>query len=165
VQGHVQLGLVGRKGDSPHLDYRHLGCDRLALIVPGGHAWAIRRSITLEELATVPLILREPGSGSRWCLEQALASAGKSLGDLSIALELGSNEAIKEAVLRGLGLTVLSTHAVQKEIQSDTFRALEVSGLPLEREMYAVWDRRRALTIPAHLFLNLLEPCREPGDR
>jgi DNA-binding transcriptional LysR family regulator len=164
VQGQAQLGLVGRKGESPHLDYRRLGCDTLALIVPAGHTWASHRSVTLEEMATQPLILREAGSGSRWCLEQALARAGKSLREMSIAFELGSNEAIKEAVLRGLGVTVLSTHAVQKEIQSDTLRALEVSGLPLQREMYAVWDRRRALTIPAHLFLDLLEPCGEPGD-
>ncbi len=162
-QGRAHLGLVGRRGDSPHLDYRRLGCDTLKLIIPASHPWGGRERVTLAELASQPLVLREAGSGSRWCLEQALERAGKSLADLRVGLELGSNEAIKEAVLRGLGLTVMSTHAVQKEAEAGTLRALEVAGLPLEREMFAVWDRRRALPIPARLFLDLLGPCPEAG--
>ena len=158
-QGQAHLGLVGGKGDSPHLDYRCLGCDELALIVPPGHAWRRRRRVSLEELAGQPLILREAGSGSRGCLEQALARAGKSLRDLRVVLELGSNEAIKEAVLQGLGLAVLSTRAVEREVRVGELRALAVAGLPLSREMYVVWDRRRALPTPARLFLDLLGPC------
>jgi DNA-binding transcriptional LysR family regulator len=163
-QGEVHLGLVGRKGDSPHLDYRCLACDTLALVVPSGHPWARRESVSLEELGSCPLVLREAGSGSRWCLEQALARAGKSLRDLHVAVELGSNEAIKEAVLRGLGLAVLSTQAVGREVQAGKLHVLEVAGLVLRREMFAVWDRRRALPIPARLFLDLLEPCQGAGQ-
>jgi DNA-binding transcriptional LysR family regulator len=164
-QGRAHLGLVGRKGDSPHLDYRCLGCDTLALIVPAGHPWRRRKRVSVEELGSQPLILREVGSGSRWCLEQALAGANKSLRDLRVALELGSNEAIKEAVLRGLGVAVLSTHVVQKEVRTRQLHALQVTGLPLEREMFVVWDRRRVLPIPARLFLDLLEPCSGAGQR
>ena len=98
------------------------------------------------------------GSGSRWCLEQALAAAGKSLKDLQVVLELGSNEAIKDAVQRGVGLAVLSTHAIQKELQAGQLHALPVAGLALERELFVVRDRRRALPIPAHLFLDILGP-------
>src|SRR5262249_1265305 len=91
--------------------------------------------------------------------EEALAVAGKSLRDLNIALELGSNEAIKEAVLRGMGLAVLSTRAMERELQTGTLHALEVKGLPLVREMFAVWDRRRALPIPARLLGEVVEAC------
>jgi DNA-binding transcriptional LysR family regulator len=111
------------------------------------------------------LILRGAGSGSRWCLERALAKAGKSLRDLNVALELGSNEAIKEAVLRGLGLAVLSTHAVEKEVRGGVLHALQVTGLPLVRDMFVVWDRRRVLPIPGRQFLDLLEPCRGTPSR
>src|SRR5262249_61752632 len=97
--------------------------------------------------------------GSRWCLEHALVGAGLSLADLHVALELGSNEAIKEAVLCGLGLAVLSSYAVEKEVQAGRLHALDVAGLPMERELFVVWDRRRALPIPARLFLQLLAPC------
>jgi DNA-binding transcriptional LysR family regulator len=159
-QGEAHLGLVGGKAESPHLEYRCFACDRLVLIVPADHPWGRRKRVLLDQLCEQPLILREAGSGSRWCLEQALARAGKSLQDLHVALELGSNEAIKEAVLRGLGLAVLSDHAVRQEVEGGKLHGLQVTGLPLVRQMFVVWDRRRALPIPARLFLDLLEPCR-----
>jgi DNA-binding transcriptional LysR family regulator len=157
--GQAHLGLVGRKSDSPHLEFSPFATDEMLVVVPAGHAWARRRRVTVKQLARQPLILREAGSGSRWCLEQALARAGRSLADLQIALELGSNEAIKEAVVRGLGVAVLSSHAVHKELRAGRLHALRVADLPLEREMYVVWDRRRALPIPARLFRHFLEPC------
>jgi DNA-binding transcriptional LysR family regulator len=164
--GQAHLGLVGGKSDSPHLEYRCFACDTLVLVVPAGHPWARRRRVSLEQLCGEPLILREPGSGSRWCLEQALARAGKSASDLRVALELGCNEGIKAAVLRGMGLAVLSARAVEKESRrGGPLRALRVADLPLEREMFVVWDRRRVLPIPARLFLDLLEPCRGAKPR
>jgi len=157
--GQTQLGLVGKKDDSPHLEFRCFACDTLILVVPPGHPWARRRRVALRQLAAEPLIVREVGSGSRWCLEQALAKAGHSLRDLRVALELGSNEAIKEAVAQGMGLAVLSRRAVEKELEVGRLHAVQVQGLPLLRKMFVVWDRRRALPIAARLFLDLLEPC------
>ena len=83
--------------------------------------------------------------------------AGFSLADLRIALELGSNEAIKEAVLRGVGVAILSTYAVQKELRAGQLHALGVSDLQCDRDMYVVRDRRRVLPLPARLFLLFLE--------
>jgi DNA-binding transcriptional LysR family regulator len=156
--GHAHLGLVGSESDKSHLEFRHFACDRMVLVVPADHPWRRRRRVSLSQLCQQPLVVRERGSGSRACLEHALERAGRSAQDLRIALELGSNEAIKEAVLRGMGLAVLSTHAVQKELDAGQLHALEVSGLALERKMYVVRDRRRVLPIPARLFLDFLEP-------
>src|SRR5262249_12979285 len=104
-----------------------------------------------------PIILRETGSGLRHCFEKALERAGRSLADLRVALELGSNEAIKEAVLRGVGVSVLSAYAVQKELKAGQLHALKVTDLHCDREMFVVWDRRRVLPPPARLFLRFLE--------
>jgi DNA-binding transcriptional LysR family regulator len=159
-RGKVDLGLVGGKSDSPYLEHHRFASDRLALIVPAGHPWSRRRRVSLRQLTGQPLVLREGGSGSRSCLERALDRVGKSLHDLSVALELGSNEAIKEAVRRGLGLAILSTHAVHAEVQAGLFHTVQVTGLPLTRHLFAVWDRRRALSIPAQQFLDVLRPRR-----
>lgn len=159
--GQANLGFVGGKTDSPHLQYRCFACDTLVLVVPGTHPWARKKRLSLAQLLAQPLILRESGSGSRWCFEHALAQAGKSLHDLHITLEVGSNEAIKEAVQRGLGLAILSKHVVEKEIRAGRLHGLDVTGLPLLRDIFVVWDRRRVLSIPARLFLDLLEPCKE----
>jgi DNA-binding transcriptional LysR family regulator len=155
--GTVHVGLVGGKDDNPHLEYRTLATDEMVLVVPAGHQWSRKKRVTLTEFCDQPLILREAGSGSRWCLEQALSRAGLTLRNLRVALELGSNEGIKEAVLRGLGLAILSLHVVQKQAEAGEFHILRIADLPLEREMFVVWDRRRVLPATAHLFLNLLE--------
>jgi DNA-binding transcriptional LysR family regulator len=159
--GDVHLGLVGGKRNSQHLEFRAFACDKMVLVVPPGHPLARRKQVSLKQLSRLPLILREAGSGSRWCLEDALARVGKGVRDLRITLELGSNEATKEAILRGLGVAVLSTHAVKKELQAGDLKAVRVSDLPLKRDMFLVWDRRRVLPIPARLFLDFLQPC--PG--
>ncbi len=156
-QGQVHLGMVGGRGDSPHLEFRAFGSDELSLIIPPTHAFAGKKRITLKQLAIEPLIVRESGSASRSCLEQELVKAGHKLHDLRIALELGSNEAIKEAVHRGMGVAVVSNRAVQKEISAGTLQSVDIVGLNLVRDMLVVWDRRRVLPIPARLFLDILD--------
>jgi LysR family transcriptional regulator, low CO2-responsive transcriptional regulator len=163
-RGKAHLGLVGGKCDNPHLEFRRFAGDRLVLIVPARHRWKRRKTVSVDELCDQPLIVREAGSASRWCVERALEAVGKSPRDLQIALELGSNEAIKEAVLRGLGLAVLSTHAIQNELKTRKLHALQVTNLALQREMFVAWDRRRAIPIFARLFLDLIE-ARKNQDR
>src|SRR5262249_13972111 len=148
-RGQVSLGLVGRKTDNPHLEFRHFATDRMVLVVPPKHAWGKRKQVSFKQLCKQPLVLREAGCGLRHCFEKELARLGKSLGELQIALELGSNEAIKEAVLRDLGLAVLSSYAVEKELKAGQLVALKVTDLHCDREMFVVWDRRRVLSAPA----------------
>jgi DNA-binding transcriptional LysR family regulator len=156
-QGKVSLGLVGRKVDNPHLEFRFLASDRMVLVAPPSHRLARRKAVSVKELCRYPLLLREVGSGLRHGFEKALDKAGRSLSDLRIALELGSNEAIKEAVLQGVGLAVLSIHAVEREVRAGLLRALRISGLPCNRDMYVAQDRRRVLPLPARRFLLFLE--------
>jgi LysR family transcriptional regulator, low CO2-responsive transcriptional regulator len=156
-RGEASLGMVGRKADSPHLEFRYLARDRMVLIVPPGHVWSRRKRVSVEQLRGHPLILREVGSGLRHCFEKSLKQSGLSLADLLVVLELGSNEAIKEAVLQGVGLAILSVYAVRKELRSGALHALEVRGIRCDRGLYIVRDLRRALPPPAHLFLAFLE--------
>lgn len=156
-QGHVHVGLVGGKSENPSLEFRCFAHDELVLVVPRGHAWESRQRVSLKQILEEPLILREAGSGTRWRLEKALADAGQALSEVRVILELGSNEAIKEAVLQGLGIAFLSRHAVKQEVENGQLHSLGVTGLSLIRDIYAVWDRERALPIPARLFLDLVE--------
>lgn len=156
-RGEASVGLAGRKPDDPHLEARHLADDRMILVVPPGHTLARKKSVPLEQLAAHPLVLREVGSGLRHSFEAALARTERSLADLQVALELGSNEAIQGAVLRGVGVAVLSALAARKEVTAGRLVALEIDGLCCDREMFVVTDRRRVLPTPARLFVNLLE--------
>jgi DNA-binding transcriptional LysR family regulator len=156
-RGEVGIGLVGRKADNPHLDFRYLASDRMVLIVPPGHPLGGRKKVSVKQLPRYPLVVRELGSGLRHCFEKSLDKVGLSLSDMRVALELGSNEAIKEAVVRGVGVAILSTYAVQKELRAGQLHALAVSDLHCDRDMYVVLDRRRVLPFPARLFLLFLE--------
>lgn len=93
----------------------------------------------------------------RYCFEKSLERAGRSLTDLWVALELGSNEAIKEAVRQGAGMAVLSVLAVRKEIEAGSLHVIPVKDIHCDREMYVVRDRRRVTPLAARLFLNFLE--------
>jgi DNA-binding transcriptional LysR family regulator len=155
-QGHAHLGLVGGSGGGPHLEFRPFAHDELVVVVPAGHPWARRRRVSAAELADQPLVQREPGSGSRRCLERTLERLGIVPAALRVVLELGSSEAVKQAVLEGLGAAVLSRRAVERELEAGRLHAVRIDDLPLAREICVVRDRRRALPAAARLFLTLV---------
>ena len=156
-RGEASIGLVGRKVQQSHLEYRYLASDRMVVVVPPEHPLIARKTITMDQLAQWPLVLRESGSGLRHCFEKALEQAGGSLGRLQVALELGSNEAIKEAVRQGVGIAILSTYAVQKEFQAGRLVTLPLKDIHCDRDMFVVQDQRRVLPLPARMLLDYLE--------
>jgi DNA-binding transcriptional LysR family regulator len=157
AHGRAHIGLVGGQGGDSHLDFSQFACDELTLIVPPSHAWWRRKRVTVSELLSQPLVQRELGSGSRQCLERALARVGIAASQLNVALELGSNEAVKRAVLEGAGLAVLSRRVVESEVIGERLRTVAVDGLTLNRDMYVVRDRRRVLPPPAQHFVTVVQ--------
>jgi DNA-binding transcriptional LysR family regulator len=145
VMGRVPEG-VGVTG-TPFLD------NPLVVLAPPDHPLVGASQIPLERLAEEPVLLREPGSGTRLALERHFAEAGLTP---RVAMELGSNEAIKQAVLAGLGVSVLSRHTLTLELASGRLSLLDVAGFPLERQWYAVHLENRRLSVPAHTFLEFL---------
>ncbi len=155
-QGRAALGLVGQKIEKPSLEFRPFGADCLVLVVASGHRWATRKRITIKALAGEPLIIREPGSGSRVALEKSLERAGASLAKLDVTLELGGNAAIKDAVKRGLGVAFLSRLAVERELDGGELRAVAVDSLDLARRFYLVYQRTRPFSQAASAFLHFV---------
>jgi DNA-binding transcriptional LysR family regulator len=98
--------------------------------------------------------MREPASGSRWSLEKAARKAGAKL---QIAMELGSNGAIKHAVESGLGLAVLSRYACALELSSGRLVELDVRGFPIRRDWHIVHLRRRKLPASVRAFIAFLK--------
>lgn len=106
--------------------------DHMVLVVPPGHEWAGRK-ITLGELQTQPLLIREFGSGSRRIVEQALAEAGLKTKELNIRMELDSTEGLLNGVEAGLGVTFVSRWAVRNQLALGTLRLARVDNLKLSR--------------------------------
>jgi len=111
--------------------------DRLVVVVAADHEWARRtRPVSLAELVATPLVVREPGSGTRVSLERAVAGHGRLAAPM---LELASNAAVRVAVASGAGPAVLSELAVRAAVASGMLRAVMVDDLAIARQLRAVW--------------------------
>jgi len=122
----------------------------LVVVAPAAHPLAAQRSVALSRLAGERFILREPGSGTRMVADAHFAAQGFAP---SVRLELGSNEAIKQAVAAGLGLAVLSRHALTPEPGVDIVTVLNVRGFPLHANWFMLYPRGRRLSPIATEFL------------
>jgi len=152
--GAADLGFVEGPHQPPGLRSRIVGSDELVVVVGPGHPWARRRRpVPLATLAGTPLILREPGSGTRDALWEALCRIGEPAPP---AAELGSTAAIKSAVIGGDAPAVLSMLAVARELAERRLVAVPVTEQAvLRRRFRAVWRREAPPTGPAALLLRI----------
>ena len=147
TQGQVELGFIEGPRPPGRLRARDLREDELVLVVGRGHPWARRRRpVTAAELAATPVVLREPGSGTRDILTLALAEHGL---EVRASMELGSTTAIKAAAIAGTGPAVLSALAVETELRAGRLVAVPCTALRLGRTIRAVWTTDRSLSPPA----------------
>lgn len=155
--GRAELGVVGARPGPKSLVARELQADELVLVVPPAHAWAGKTEVMLAELKAEPLIVRERGSGSREALERALAEVNAALSGFRIAGEIGSTQAIKQAVRAGVGLALVSKRAVEDECRANLLHCLKVKDLRVSRAFYLVTHRDRSRSPLAQAFVELVE--------
>jgi DNA-binding transcriptional LysR family regulator len=134
----LELGVVGAARPQRGLVFEPFVHDELVVIVPPEHRLAGRGSISLEELGAEPMIMQQEGSGVRSVLEAAMRKQGLRTRDLNVTMELGLQQSVKAAVLDGLGLTVISRLAVEREVAEGSLVALEVEGEGLVRDFSSV---------------------------
>jgi DNA-binding transcriptional LysR family regulator len=115
------------------------------------HPLATERDIPIEALAGESLILREPGSGIRDAVIKCFDEAGLTP---RVRMQLGSNEAIKHAIVGGLGISVLSLHSLRLESAGGGLALLDVQGFPIMRRWHLVHWRGRELSLVARTFLD-----------
>jgi DNA-binding transcriptional LysR family regulator len=125
----------------------------LVIVAPHNHPLARERNIPLSRLAEEPFIMREPGSGTRMVVEQFLQESHTTM---NVVMEIGSNEAIKQAIVGGLGVSALSRHSLALEGTHGPLIVLDVEGFPLQRHWYVVYPQSKQLSIVAQTFLDFL---------
>jgi DNA-binding transcriptional LysR family regulator len=156
LDGRVEIGVVGAQATHRALETRELMPDELVVVVPATHPWAAVTQVALTDIASEPLILRERGSGSRQALERALAEVGTDLSAFRIAGEMGSTQAIKQAVRAGVGISLISQRAVADECRHHLLSCLKVRDLKVSRVFYIVTHKNRTRSPLAEAFLEFL---------
>lgn len=126
----------------------------LVVIAPKNHPLAQEKNIPITKLHNEQFIMRERGSGTRAAVEQLFAKHGVSV---KVRLELGGNEAIKQAIGVGLGISVLSQHTFTPEAAISGLTILDVQHFPIERHWYVVYPADKQLSILASTFFDFLQ--------
>lgn len=152
----VSLGFVECPEVPDELESCPVGRDELVIVVSKHHSWARRKQLDLEELIDSPILMREPGSGTRATFELALSKAMPGA-SLLVSGVFGSTSALKASVLQGNAAGVLSSLAAEKEIQTGELIPLEVPGLCLERVLHAVWPKHKTLDGVARRLLRVAQ--------
>ncbi len=164
TSAHNRATLVERLGrneddlylfaDAPDMEgvvTQELLANPLVVLARDDHPLARERTIPLERLAREPMLMREEGSGARRMAMRLFRARGLTP---TIRMELGSNEAIKEAILAGVGVAIMSRYTLGLDPESPRYRCLDVAGFPLENHWYLVYPQARNLTPAARAFLD-----------
>jgi DNA-binding transcriptional LysR family regulator len=125
----------------------------LVVVARHDHPLAGANAIPLQRMAEERFLMREAGSGTRLATERFFTERGLAL---KIRMELGSNEAIKQAVAGGLGIAILSEHTLALEGKGGELAVLDVEGFPIRRQWYAVYPADKELSVVARTFRDFL---------
>ncbi|WP_246325275.1 selenium metabolism-associated LysR family transcriptional regulator [Dissulfurirhabdus thermomarina] len=161
AEGDLELGVVGARLNRSELHYESFLEDRLVLVVPPDHPLADAPRVTPDDLARFPVVTRERGSGTRIAAERALEQAGDVIRRLEVVAELGSTEAVRQAVKAGLGCAVVSRRAVEDDVRNGLLAIREIDGVDLRRRFFLVRHRKRTLSPVAEAFYDFLLRRRE----
>jgi LysR family transcriptional regulator, low CO2-responsive transcriptional regulator len=133
----------------------------LVVFAPTNHPLAQEKNIPIQRLVNEPFIMREPGSGTRRAVQKLFEEHEIKV---KVKLELGSNEAIKQAIAGGLGISVLSRHTLLTDVSE--FSILDVQHFPIQRSWYMVYPAGKHLSIVAHTYYEyLLEAAKKFVDQ
>ncbi len=141
--------LMGRPPDNLDLESEPFMDNPLVIIAPPDHPLAGGKSISLERLAEEIFVMREPGSGTRQAMERFFSEHGLQIRQ---GMEMTRTEAIKQAVRAGMGLSIVSTHTIELEVETGRLVVLDVEEFPIIRRWYLVYRKGKRLSPVAEAF-------------
>ncbi|MEJ2326340.1 MAG: LysR family transcriptional regulator [Chromatiaceae bacterium] len=145
----VDMVLMGQPPDAADVESDAFMENPLVAIAPPEHPLAVERAVPLARLATEVFVMREPGSGTRQAMERFFAEHGIAIRH---GMQMTRNEAIKQAVRAGLGLSVVSLHTVELELETRRLVVVDVQEFPIERHWHLVYRRGKRLSPAARAF-------------
>lgn len=151
-QNFDDLYILSRLPEQEKIEAASFLGNPLVLVAPKRHPLASQCHLPVEFLEKKPFIMRERGSETRESIENVLRERGVSV---QVKLELNSNEAIKQAVVEGLGLAVLSMHSLNVA-DSTQLAILNVEGFPIHRQWHILFLKEKKLSLVARTFLDYL---------
>lgn len=141
----LDFAIMGRPPEHFPVEQAVFGDHPHVIIAAPDHPLGGSRRLPIGALAGETFLLREAGSGTRTLMRELLAAGGL---DPAAGMEIGSNETIKQAVIAGMGVALLSAHTVAAELEDRRLAVLDIAGLPIVRQWFVVRRREKRL-LPA----------------
>jgi len=155
--GDVDIGFVGSREETKKIVYRPFLEDSIIFIAP----LDFPEVIETRDIAKYPLLVREPGSGTRKCFETALLKRHLKPEELHVVGELGDTEAIKAAVREGMGISYISNRAVKEELDRGLLKVLSVKGFSgVRRSFYIITKEGRSTSPQTEALLRIVKEWR-----
>lgn len=155
--GDVDIGFVGSREETKRIAYKQFLEDSIIFIAP----LDFPELIDIHDIARYPLLVREPGSGTRKCFETALLKRHLKPEDLHVVGELGDTEAIKAAVREGMGISYISNRAVREELSRGLLKILSVKGFPgVKRSFYIITKKGKSTSPQTEALLRIINEWR-----
>jgi DNA-binding transcriptional LysR family regulator len=145
-QGELELGCVGGRWTRAGLRFEPVWRDEFVLVASPAHPLAQRGTLRLADLAGIPFIAQEPGTGLRTTFEQELDDRGLTLGYFDVLAELGNQESVKSAVAAGWGVGCVWKHSIAAELALGTLEVLDIEGFHPDSDYYLVQRASRRMS-------------------
>jgi DNA-binding transcriptional LysR family regulator len=165
LQNDVEAAVVGSRWNDRRLISEEVFGDELILAVPSEHRWAGKQPISVEELAGEPFILRETGSGTRMVMAKILENHGFEPSKLHVVAEMGATEAVRQGIKAGIGISILSRHAVEEDIQRGTLSAVGIIGMRFLRPFYMIVRKNRHMCPICSAFVDFLRLAAKDNEQ
>ncbi|MBI2355007.1 MAG: LysR family transcriptional regulator [Deltaproteobacteria bacterium] len=156
VDEEIELGFIGGRYDEDQVEFEPMGEDSIVCAVSPDRVTSGKHSLSQAELCRVPLVVREQGSGTQKAVYEALTNTWIRKEALHVVAVLGSNEAVKRAILDGTGYAFVSSMSVAEEIANGQLVTVRIPGLNITRKFYAARRAGRELSPAATAFLGVM---------
>jgi len=156
LDGEAHISVISTENADPSLEAQEFFRDTITLIVPSNHRWAMRKSVSPEEILEEKIIMREETAGTRKVVLTELAKYDISLDDINVFLELGNAEAIVRTVAAGYGISFVSTLASACPLERGNVVDIHIQGLNLQRKVFMVRKRVSDPHRPRDVFWNFI---------
>ncbi len=153
-QNQYDLSIMGRVPEDLKMDAYPFFQNELVIAAPPKHRLSKEKKIPLAELANERFLMREKGSGIRDSVMERFEEDGIIIEPY---MELGSTESIKQAVMAGLGISVLPKQAIRLETRYRHMDVLDVEGFPVTRDWYVAKMSKKSMVPAAEAFLDFLQ--------
>ncbi len=151
--GDADIAIAGRNIKHSALKFRKIIRDEIVLAAPADFS----ENLAVDDLKSIPFIIRESGSGTRNETENYLNSLNIHPSELNSVMECSTSEGVREAVINGIGLAFISKSAIEKDLALGKIKVIENDDFKIERYFYLVTSTIRSLHGPAKLFAEYIE--------